>query len=556
MFSLQRKPRRFALASAIVAVTMLAGACGSGSNNGGGSGEVSLVRVAQQDVSSYSRNFNPFSPNSLYMTKVAIYEPLIIVNTVASETVPWLAESWEFNSDSTALTFKLRDGVQWSDGESLSSQDVVTTFNLNREVMGESYNEFVESVEARDDLTVEFTFNRPYAPGIYEIGSMLIIPDHIWKDVEDPGTWTNEDPVGTGPFTNISNFQTQSYDLLKNENYWQEGKPKVDGVRMLGFSGNDALNLAAINGDVDWGVGFMQNIEDVYVSRDPENRQAWSPTVGSMIHFGLNTQVEPFDDVVVRKAISKAIDRDQVVQIGMMGYTHPADCTGLSDAYEAWKSAAVVDACDWTDLDVDGANKMLDDAGYAKGSDGIRVSPSGKKLSFDISVGAPSTDWVSVSQVISTNLKEIGIDANVRTGDWPQINEMLQQGNWESAILWSDLGATPYQYYRGQMSTRTVVPVGETTFVNFHRFGTEAADTLLDEFAATPDEAGQREIMNQLQALFAEDAPILPLFPGPAWGASNSTYFVGWPTADDPYTSLELGQPTAAIVLTTIEPRS
>src|SRR5690606_4887677 len=123
-------------------------------------------------------------------------------------------------------------------------------------------------------------------------------------------------------------------------------------------------NLAAISGDVDWTQTYMPDIQTTYVDKDPEHRHFWFPTTGAEINWQLNTTKKDFSDVRVRKALSMAVDRDQVTKVGMSGYAKPADCTGLSNNYDKWRDTAVVEKCDWTKRDVEGAKKLLDEAGY------------------------------------------------------------------------------------------------------------------------------------------------------------------------------------------------
>src|SRR5690606_3039634 len=124
---------------------------------------------------------------------------------------------------------------------------------------------------------------------------------------------------------------------------------------------------------------------------------------------------------------------------------------------------------------------------------------------------------------------ELGVTVNVAARDWAEVVAGYENGDFDSGIVWSAGAPTPYQFYRGAMSTETVKPAGEQTFENYHRFGTAEADALLDEFARASDEATQKSIMSDLQALFAEEAPFAPLFPGPEWGAASTARFTGWP---------------------------
>jgi len=198
---------------------------------------------------------------------------------------------------------------------------------------------------------------------------------------------------------------------------------------------------------------------------------------------------------------------------------------------------------------------LLDEAGYAKGADGKRTLKDGKPFEFKFSVGATSSDWLSVANVIAQNMEAIGVTLKVDSPDWAQVVAGYEQGDFDSGIVWSPNDPTPYKYFAAMMGTRAVKPVGTKTFDNYHRFGDPRADALLDSFAATSDEAAQADIVNQLQQVFNEAAPVIPLFPGPEWGAFNDVRFTGWPTEQNPYASLSARSPRTVLILTTLEPR-
>jgi len=546
---------RVAVLAAIAAVgALLLSGCAGGSSNASDDLDGSqLLTIPREDMGTFDQNFNPFSNPDFPMTQVAIYESMLVYNPADGTTTPWLATDWDVAEDGTGITFHLREGVEWSDGEPLVAQDVVTSFALQKEIRGGF--DYIDTVTAADDLTVEFGFNTPFSPALLDVGQQIIAPSHIWDEQDDPSKFTNPDPVGTGPYTEVTNFQAQSFDLLKNPNYWQPEKQKIEGIRMLAFAGNDGANLAAANGDVDWSPQFIPNIDQAFVAKDPEHRFYWFPTTGSMISWQFNTTKAPFDDENVRKALSMAVDREQVTSIGMSGYTVPADCTGLSGAYDTWRDQSVVDSCTWTERDLDEAGKLLDAAGITVGADGKRVLPDGSPFEFDFSVGTTSSDWVSVGNVISQNLAELGVTVDVAARDWAEVNASYENGTFDSGIVWSNNAPTPYQFYRGVMSTETVKPTGEQAFENYHRYGNAEADALLAQFAATSDEAQQHSIMGQLQALFAEAAPVVPLFPGPEFGAASTLRFTGWPDEDNPYASLgAVRARSAVLILTTLEP--
>lgn len=525
--------------------------------------DLKLLVVSHQQQPTWLRVFNPLLPqdSSRWPTQAGIYEPMMIYNKMTGEFVPWLATGYEYSDDNLQLTFTLREGVKWSDGEDLNAEDVKFTFDYLAEHTALAGTEgvrasipLIDSVEATDDYTVVFTFNQVFSPALYDVGEQMVVPQHIWSEVEDPVTFTNENPIGSGPFTEIGRFEDQYYEVLKNPNYWQEGKPYIDGIAAPVLSNNDAANLATVNGEVDMASNFIPDIEATYVAKDPEHFHYWFPAVGAPVMLYANTTRAPFDDVNVRKAISMGINRDQIVTVAMYDYTHPADGTGLSDAFDNWRSEEAVAAGDWVTMNVERANQLLDEAGLTRDGD-VRKLPDGTEMAYDINVVSGWSDWVSACQIMAQNLEDLGITATVQTYDFSAWFDRVQKGDFDLSIGWSSDGPTPFNFYRGAMSGSTFVEVGELATENWHRYVSEAADELLDQFAASTDQAEQMEIAAQLQMLFAEEAPALPLFPGPHWGEYNTMRFTDFPNEENPYAVLAgYDNPERLFALTTIKP--
>lgn len=548
-----RRPVLAAAASlALVGTVLLGGCAGSAKSSAGNLTGSQLLTIPREDFSTFSRNFNPFSPNALPMTDQAVYEPMLVFNPANGKTTPWLASSWKVGSDGKSVTFTLRDGLTWSDGQALTAADVVYTFQLQKQLLG-GYS-YLADVKALDDHTILFSFNKAYTPGLYDLGGQVIVPRHVWSTISDPAKYTNPNPVGSGPYTQVADFTSQSYELTKNAHYWQPGKQHIAGVKLLAFNGNDPANLATIAGQTDWADQYIPNIQSTFVARDPSHRAYWFPPVGSLVNWTMNTAKAPFNDVNVRKALSMAIDRSTVAKIGESGYATVADCTGLTGQYDSYRDQSVVSSCDWTKYDVAAANALLDQAGYKRGAGGIRTLKDGKPFAFTIEVGSASSDWLSVANVIANELKDVGVQATVKSPDWSVVVNDYSNGSFDTGIVWSDNAPSPYQFYQGVMSSTTVKPIGTATTDNYNRFGDAQADTLLNQLAASSTQAGQQQAVDGLQKLFSADAPLVPLFDGPQWGAYNDTRFTGFPTASNPYSTLSTRSATAVLVLTTLQP--
>jgi peptide/nickel transport system substrate-binding protein len=508
----------------------------------GAANDRDALTISVEQQASWVRNFNPFMTGKYRWPTIGpIYEPLLIYSTAKSAYQPWLATSHAWGEGYRSVRFTLREGVRWSDGKPFTSADVLFTFNLvkaHKALDQAGIWGFVSTVTAPSAHEVVFEFERVFVPGLAYIAQHPIVAAHAWARVDDPTTFANPEPIGTGPFTKVARFQNQIFELTRNPYYWQQRRPKVARLRFPAISSNEQAMLALLKGDLDWAGNFIPDIQRVFVTKDPEHHGYWYPLIGSTVFLYANTTRAPFDDVRVRKALSMAISRQQIAEIAMNGYTRPADATGLSDAHKDWRDPEVVAGGDWVEHDVDRANQLLDEAGYRRGKDGIRRGKDGRELSYQINVVSGWSDWVRACQVMANNLQGVGVRAAVKAYDFAAWFDRVQTGDFDLSIGWSSDGVSPYFLYRDIMSSATVKPSGERTAVNWQRFGLPEADELLRQFESTGDIDQQRAVMSHLQGLFSAHAPAIPLFPGPAWGVYNSRRFSGYPTAHDPYAVL------------------
>jgi peptide/nickel transport system substrate-binding protein len=506
------------------------------------------VLVSEGQQAPFQAVFNPYNPNPTRWTRMTMFEPLIVFNPVNGEPHYVLATDYAYSDDLMAVTFTLREGVLWSDGEPFSADDVIFTWNLIAENPSFDWHGllgFVEGVEKVDENTVQFNLQRVYTQAHIILARFWPLPEHQWADVEDPVTFTNAEPVATGPLTDVVAVNEQVLEICRNENYWgvdEAGNqlPYVDCMRQPVYLGNDPANLAAVNGELDWIANFMPDIDNTFVAADPENHHYYFWPGGGTVQLYFNTTMAPFDDVAFRRAASMAIDYQSVVDIGMYGYTLPANPTGLGPINEAWISQEAIDAAAATGqgtYNPDAAMAALDEAGYVDADgDGWRDMPDGSPIEFQVQVVNGWTDWVTSVQIITEGLQAVGLNATVDTpefGDW--LNK-LQNATFEASIGWSAAGLTPYDFYRAVLDSTLITPEGVANGSTWARWTSEESDQLLADFVATADEAEQREIMNQMQALYVENIPAIPLFPGPTWYEWNTARFTGFPTQEDYYT--------------------
>ncbi|HEY6572966.1 MAG TPA: ABC transporter substrate-binding protein [Candidatus Eisenbacteria bacterium] len=522
-----------------------------------------VLVVSQEQQASWIRNFNPLTTATAarWPTLAGIYEPLLVFNSVRAEYVPWLAVAHEWRDENRVLRLTTRDSVLWSDGRPFSARDVAFTFDLlrrfpaldRRGVWG-----FLADVRAVDARTVDFRFQRVFVPGFDEIAAQQIVPEHAWRGVADPVSFPNETPVATGPFTEVRLFRNQVYELGRNPHYWQRGLPRVEALRFPAYPGNDRATLALVYDEVDWAGNFVPAIDRVYVNRRPEGHRYWFPLTGSSIFLYANTTRAPFDDVRVRKALSMAIDRELLVDVALYRYSRPADATGLSDAYTAWRDSSVAAKGEWVRHDVGRANALLDEAGLRRDADGVRRLPDGRPLQYEVLCVAGWSDWVRAAQVIARGLEALGVRASVRTYDFSAWFQRVQAGDFDLSLGWSFEGPTPYAFYRWLMSSATVKPQGEASMGNWHRYGSPAADRALEAFEREADPSRQKALASELQRIFVAEAPAIPLYPNPSWAEYSTLRFEGFPSRENPYADPspnKLDRGECLLVLTTLRPR-
>jgi peptide/nickel transport system substrate-binding protein len=253
-----------------------------------------------------------------------------------------------------------------------------------------------------------------------------------------------------------------------------------------------------------------------------------------------------------------AIDRDLLVDVALYRYSRPSDATGLSDAFGPWRDSTAVANGDWVRHDLARASALLDEAGYRTGPDGKRRLPGGRPWSYDILTVSGWSDWVRAAQVIARGLRQLGIDANVRTYDFSAWFQKVQEGDFDLTLGWTFEGPTPYTFYQWLMASKTVKPVGTSSMGNWHRYGSGAADRALAAFEREPDPAAQHRLCAELQRVFVAEAPAIPLYPNPSWAEYNRGRFDGFPSSAHPYADAspnKFDRGECLLVLTTLSPR-
>ena len=541
--------KRIAAATLAVATIIGVAACG-GSNGSNGTEAASasnqILYGGDAGSPTFVRNFNPFSSSRRQGINF-MFEPLQVVNAIDGKATPFLATGGKI-IDPQTIEYTIREGVKWSDGEDFTADDVVFTFNLVKEnpaldTLG--VWQHIDTIESTDS-TVTFHLKEADIPAETIINQQLIVPEHIWKDVDDPVKWTNEDPVGTGPYV-IDTFGPNQYTLKKNENYWQKDKVAVE--KIVAPASNKQLDI--VNKGYDWAYSFITDVDKTWVGANKQHNHYWFPPGGTVSLYP-NLTKKPFDDVNFRKGLSYAINRDKIAKDAELGYVDGASQAGLLlPNWEDWVNEDIPNQGK-VEQDTDKALEYFAKAGYTQ-KDGKLVDASGKQLELNITVPNGYTDWLRGMQSVQSQLGKLGITVKLTQ---PQPAAYTQaQNNGDFDLIVSSFGGTGslYQDFNNLLNSEFATPVGTSTSANFERYKSDEADQLLAQLRAAADEDEQKEIVDQLQQIVYDEVPVVTMFYGGLWGLYSDKNFTGWPSEDNPYAPPTTWNSSMLLVVTNLK---
>lgn len=345
--------------------------------------------------------------------------------------LPRLATKWETSADGRTYTFSLREGVKWSDGQPFTAEDVVFTLN--------SFGKFntyltkliplVEEASAPDAKTFVLKLKQPLTAtlDLFDKEVFPLMPKHIYDGQDIPTHPANLAPVGLGPFKFDSWQSGQSITFVRNENYWEEGKPYLDSV-IFALIPNPQQRLNALVGaEVDW---FRPEVSQVKATQ--EQSKSGKFKVVQIVNNAPETAVvdfnltrEPLKNVKVRQALFHAIDRQRIVQDVYQGLAQPSK-NAIPTQFKALHDTSV-DYDKLYPFDAEQAGKILDEAGYPL--------KDGKRFSIELTVIAKAP-YDAVAQVVQAQWSAIGIDVKLSALDqqiWT--DKVYKQRDFDASVI-------------------------------------------------------------------------------------------------------------------------
>ncbi len=493
-----------------------------------------------------------------------IYEFLFYYNHNTGEITPWLATGYEYNAEFTEITITLRDGVEWSDGQPFTAEDVEFTLETVRDketlVFSAQMKEWLKDVEVVDAKTLKIILNKPNPRWLFSFLAenseinLALLPKHIWQD-QDPETFSNFDldkgwPVGTGPFRLVKATEQQLV-FDRRDNWWGAKTgfttlPQVE--RFIRIPGGDAAAITRLfaQGEIDFGGALQKGDFEAARERNPDlvswNKEgpSWGTADACVYILGLNTKVAPFDNPDVRWAINHALDRKKLVTLAYEDSTvpmvMPLSSFGNVVKY-ADKVQDLVDKYQVDNFDLAKSEELMTKAGYTKDGEGFWVGADGNRIVMTISTTGGRRP---LGPPIAQQLHDAGFDAIAKHDETGQIVNGIRDGS-ETAWIEPHCGAAqePYPTF-SHFHSKFSAPIGTTTGFRWanSRYENPEYDAILDQMEAlqpSSDDGPYVELFRQAVDIWLRDLPEIVISEERHVWTYNAQCWKGWPSAENPY---------------------
>lgn len=533
--------RFYALIGATAALALGSAVAGAQTDTSSEGGEPGTARAEQLTIaiSGFENNLTPYSttnqsgitPNLLGM----VYDSLFYSANQA-DPEPWLAEDFEVSEDGRTWTIAIRDGIRWHDGRPLTAEDVVFTYDYFFDSQQGRYSHhvndvpFLERRDLVDEDTVRFTCREPCPTFDIDPGDLPILPKHIFEDVEDPATFTEELPVGSGPYELTRSEPDELYVFEANEEYFK-GRPLVDRIEMPIVSQSSSMFLALRTGEVDavsrivppQSVGSLQNAGLTIVE----------PPDYSSTQINFNTQRPPFDRTEFRNALNLAVETAPITET-LLGDRGKPGVESYVDPDVPFAETSLEDKHDPAR-----ARQLLDELGFADGDgDGVRENERGEALSFEIQVSAEEAREIRAAELVRTQLADVGVQAEVLPLDPVTLSARRQPPNAEEVDVPETTRTGDYDMYVSSYGPHYLFDPdgllyafhcpGETGFGAYTTgYCNERFDRLVEE-ASTLGFEERTPLLQEAQRVLYDDPPTMPLYYPSATHAVDADAFNGW----------------------------
>ncbi len=508
--------------------------------------------------------FNPldYDPNFPIDGNCRIaYEALLAYNQLNGELEPMLADS--YTSSENSITVHLDPRAKWNNGQPVTVEDVLYTFTIDSLLPTPRHGNwnFLSQVTDDGNNNITFHFGKNKNPLIIlnALAETSILPKSVFQplvqgaksgknyDMKKIAEFKNDSmPVFSGPYT-LKNYSPDQIVLERNDNYW--GNVKYNGQKPAPkyiihslYNGNNHFNSAMTKGNLDISSVFLPRIWD----KAKDSIRAWSRNEpyhqpGSITTLIIAHNNPPFNDVALRRAMMHAINFEKIKSRAVSNYT-PMIQPGFILPFGTESKYFNKDDAEkygYT-YDTNKAISILNAAGYTIDESGKLLDKSGKPVrSFTIECPQGWTDWEDAIKVIVGSLHEIGLTAVEKFVDYSTWDKDLRLGTFDLAMKTQTAelsAASPWNRFEQIMGSGSYKPVGEEVFANQGRYKNENADKLIQKIPALTSEKDLAEAYRELNRIFMETIPVLPIMYRPTQYYQFSTkHWDNFPTEENPY---------------------
>ena len=434
--------------------------------------------------------------------------------------IPDLAESWTVSEDGLTYTFSIVKNAKWHDGKPLTAEDAEFTFNeiiAKVHPRAKSWWPNVESATATDPYTFVIKLKSAFAPFLTMVGNILgsgtlIMPKHLYEGTDPKTNPYNHKPIGSGPFKFKKWVQGSHIELVRNDDFFKEGKPYLDRI-VVQFTPDAASRLVAFEqGELDFLHWYIVPHDQVArLRKDPRfkivDRGGEAAATIELLLFNLRNP--NLKDVRVRQAIAQALDLKDVQDKALFG--EGKVCTSHISSGLGWVHT---NQFKYT-RNVEKANALLDEAGFPRKADGKRFS-----LRSFWSSGRPYEG--RAAEVIRDQLKAVGIDVQISTFDRPTfIDRVFRKWDFDMAHQLFTTGPDPTISVTVRYHTKQIK---KAPFVNGMGYSNPELDDIFDNEYKQTDRNKRRDMWIRAQEILMRDLPALPLFEMPIVNAVSAKF--------------------------------
>jgi len=491
--------RRILMLSVLVLVLVVSllsiPACG-----GGSSGEITYTIADTWGDWGYPSPYAHYPRGPGYVRMSFIFDTLVWKDE--DEFIPALAESWEYVAAENAYVFSLRDDVTWHDGTDFTAEDVAFTVDYVKvhpspfiTLIGPTG---VTDTEVIDDYTIKLYLEQPYAPFLNDVaGTLAILPRHIWEGVENPEEFTGQEAViGTGPYQLADYNQAQGSYLYEAYDDYYLGKPEVDRLIFVKVS-EQMIPAALEQGSADAGSIPPEMVEDMEDSGFTVLRCPYGFNTKLMI----NHTEEPLSSKEFRQALAYAIDREALVETSQRGYAL-AGSPGMIPTDSEWYNPDI----EMYEYNPAKAQQLLEGLGYQL-EDG-HFTKDGKELKLEL---ITEIMFKEAGQFVEQQLEDFGIEVDFLTLEGTTVDARVLNWQFDLSI-----------YGHGGLYEPSILPkviTGEG-FNSARYTENETLNQLLEDQLNEMDTNARRELVYQIQEIYADELPALTLY-YPSWYWAN-----------------------------------